>query len=58
MIYKNKQLTVAIDRTLSGTEFIVQYKFINDNVVGTHKSNVRTFNINCSIRNTCFFVYV
>jgi hypothetical protein len=28
------------------------------NVVGTERSNASTLRIRCSIRNTCFFVYV
>lgn len=55
---KSPKLTCAKYLTSFGISSISGYAFKNTDVVGTHKSKVRTFKISCSIRSTCFFEYV
>jgi hypothetical protein len=44
---------VVSGRLLEDVKLVMKHS-----IVGTDRSNARTFRIRCSIRNTCLFVYV
>jgi len=51
-------LTIARNIVVSGRSVEAEKLVMKLSVVGTDRSNASTLRIRCSIRNTCFFVYV